>query len=740
MNRRVTTRIAMRGRTFLTVAALSVVMIMSVTLTVWPPTDAYAQDVTVESIALEETVIMVVTNNADVDISVLRVWPEPDFNFQSFKTESGWTGVKNSVGVIIFTTAEPIKPTESVKFGLKVDSPMQSINWKALDSQSNTIDIKRSIITQLPTTAGNGVSNDTNSDPVIEDPVIEDPVQEVQLGITNESAFRIVPERPSIGSHIRVTGEKFGASQQFNFYIDSELIGSFGTNEKGSFITTMKIPEDQGGDRTEFTVTDQDGREKSLSIRIVDIPDRIAKSSDIPLTISGVPGTTNRGDSLNIFGTGDPNSAVTAIITTPSGEIINSRTAEIDSKGDWRLDEPIIVPLDSEFGPYTATITDGRESKLIKWTVESDKEILIQPTAIRFEPGETITFNGTAAPNSSVEFVLEDSLGKEVGSKILQTNNTGAIQVEFVTAQSIIEGTYTLIATQDRHKEFAYVGIGELPITPIRFEFDKLNYKQGDTATITLSGKGSDTIELVIIDPADEQKGNSTSITLQADGRAVHSIKLSGYTSGVYTAVISKGAVQSKEDFTVGLKILLGEIDIKTTKTSYDKGESILILGDAEGPNALFTISMINPAGETVRTRDAFTDEEGNISDDSFRIPSDAEIGEWTINAKGVTSFDNEKIQVVADAADGIAVEVRENDVSTSHTQLINIHVFGAKDKIRMQIIAADGSEIAPLEGVENNEGELYQPWIVPQDVVPGTYTIKVTDGYTSAETTFEIR
>ena len=117
-------------------------------------------------------------------------------------------------------------------------------------------------------------------------------------------------------------------------------------------MTTMKIPQDQKADRVDFKIKSDDGNEKEISIRIGEVENRIPVSDNIDLTIKGVPDILHRGDFLEIFGTGDPGSAITGEITTPEGEIINSRTAEINSKGEWEL-EPIIVPLDTPFGENT---------------------------------------------------------------------------------------------------------------------------------------------------------------------------------------------------------------------------------------------------------------------------------------------------------------------------------------------------------------------------------------------------
>ena len=710
------------------------VLLFSITMLAVLPSDVYAQEATVNSIGLEETVILELTNDADAEISVLRIWLYEEFNFESFKTESGWTAQKNSAGVVIFTSPEPIKTGESVKFGVKTSMPVEYINWKALDGEENVIGLARTIISHIPLP------------PISPPPIIIErndtgtpPPEETKRSISDQSTFRIIPEKPSIGSLIRVVGENFGASYGFDFYVDDNKVGAFNTDQDGNFITTVRIPEDQEADRTDFIVRDKDGAEKKVSMRIEAVVDRIVVEQNVPLTVNGIQEIIRRGESLIIFGTGDPDGAITATITTSQGEVINTRTAEIDAKGNWELDEPIIVPLDSQLGKYSATITDGRDSKTVSWTIESDKKIIILPTTFRYSHGEVMKFNGTAIPNTPIELVLEDPRGNEIASRIVHTNNVGTVEFSFTSEQNTLEGTYTLIASQGKYKEFIYVGLEELPAPPIRFEFDKLNYKSGEIATITLSGEESEIINLIIVDSSDQAKDDIISITLQPDGRGVHTIKLSNYSPGIYTAVVSKGSTQSAEIFTVGLKLTPGDIEIRTTKLDYHRGDSILILGEVKGSNSLLKINMINPDGEIVKTRTTFADKNGKITEDSFRIPLDAQKGEWTINAQGASSFDNVKIDVLEDATEGMIVEIRESTLPASHGKSVNIHIFGARQNVEMTILSIDGQEVAKLKGTSTRDGEINQPWPIPEEIVPGEYIIRVTDGIDSAETTFII-
>jgi archaellum component FlaF (FlaF/FlaG flagellin family) len=701
--------------------SLSITLLFSIML-LTIPSNVYAEEVSAKSFAFEETTIIEITNDSDEEVNSFRIWLGGDLSFKSFKTEKGWVGEKTPQGVIIFTSSETIKPGESVKFGIKTDKATPGINWKALNKLDKQLGIGKVLPGELPDVIQNTKPRPENT----------------SAGIFTESIFRIVPEKPNIGSSIRVTGDKFAAYQEFDFYIDSKKIGSFETDKNGHFMTTMKIPEDQKADRADFKVKDKDGEEKIISLRIGEIESRVPESDNIKLTIKGLPDVVHRGDFLEIFGTGDPGSAITAEIATSEGEIINSRTAEIDAKGNWELAEPIIVALDIPFGKYSATITDGRESIVKHWTVESDKIIIITPGSLKFEPGETMKFNGTALPNKPIEIILEDPLGKEVFADIIQIDNSGFIEFEFPTTPNTIKGTYTLIATQEKEKEFIFTGIGQLPSIPVNLEFDKLNYKAGETAIISLVGKGSDIVNLLIIDPSDKPKGDAVSITLQPDGRGTYSLNLDEYSSGVYTAVISKGSSQNSEIFSVGLQTGSGNIKINTTKVDYLPGDSILILGDTSA-NALLTVTLIDPDGNEIKVKETFSDKNGKISESSFRIPSTAQSGMWLINVKSGSNFDTAEIKVLATLVEGMQVSIEAGVIIPGVGKTITIKVIGAAQTVSIEIIAEDGEIIETLSFPASSQGEINQPWIIPKETEPGIYTVKVKDAHDFAETTFEL-
>lgn len=697
---------------------LSIVILLSIALITNLP-NAQAEEINVKSIALEETTIIELTNDSTEDINTFRIWLGSDFSFKSFKTEKGWIGEKTPQGVIIFTSSETIKPGESVKFGVKTDKAKPGINWKALDKEEKQLDIGKVISDDLPDVLEQTQPTDSTTE-----------------SISSESTFRIIPEKPNVGSTIRVTGEKFGASQEFDFFVNSKKVGTFQTDNNGHFMTTMKIPEEQIADRVDFIVKNKAGEEKKVSLRIGGVENRVLVD-DVKLTIQGVPNVIKRGDMIEVSGTGHPGSAIKADIISPKGNVINSRTATIDPKGNWKINEPIMVPLDSLLGDYKAIISDGRQTKEINWTVEPRRVIIIEPTDSRFELGDLMKFNGTGIPNKPMELRLEDPIGKEVYSDIIQIDESGFVEIEFPTTLNSPKGTYTLIAAQETNKELIFAGLGQLAVIPVNLEFDKLNYKSTETAQITFSGQPSDVVNLLIVDPGDKPKESDITIQLLPDGRGKYSLPLKGYASGVYTAVVQKGSAQSSETFTVGLQLGSGEIKINTTKEDYNPGDSILVLGST-GPNVILNLALIDPDGNEIKLRETYSDKTGKISEDSFRIPSDAKPGVWTIKAKSGANFDITEINVLGVVKEGMVIVVTDAGKLDGINEFINIHIFGAKQTVKITILSDSGELIEKLEFPSSKSGEINQPWKIPKDMVPGTYTIIAKDGFNEVETTFE--
>ena len=708
---------------------LSVIILFSVSI-IFMPLNGYAEEINVKSMGIEKTSIITFTNDGKQDVKTFRIWLSQDANFQSFKTEKGWIGEKNSQGVIVFSSSELIKENQSVKFGIKTDKPNPVINWKGLDTTNSVIDT--------------GVISTTKIQKVNQNPNIESNKNIIDTDgeIFSNSEFRIIPNNPNVGSTIRVVGENFGISQFFDFYIDNNRIGSFETDNNGNFITTMKIPKNISEDRVNFKIKNNQGEEKIVSLRVGESENRLEQTKNSKITINGIDNKVNRGDNLELFGTASPGSTVIIEMKDTNQNTFYTRTEKVDGAGNWKLDTAINIPFDLPFGKYSITTSDGRNQNLQYITVETNKTILLSPTKIMFDPGSIIKFNGTALPNQLIELALENNLGKEVISDIINVGESGYLEFEYQTTENDdLEGTWTLIATQNKIKEFVYVGYGEIPSIPVNIEFDKINYKQSEKATISLLGIPSETLKIMIINPAGSIIGKEIEVKLQEDGRGSYELDLSGFSSGIYTAVAQKGNAQSSEKFSVGLQLGSGPISAQTTQTEYNQGDRILLIGSTN-PNVLLTAALVNPNGVEIKSLEIPSKSDGTFTIDQLKIPTNGISGTWKINVSSGSNLEKIEFEVITANTNGILIDVGEVIEIPGFGDSIKVGITtNQKTSVTMQVFDQDYITIGEtLSCTPTMDFKCEILLTFPENIFPGKYIIRVSDSIIASETTFDIK
>lgn len=716
----------MKGKGIIVFSTLFAILLLGVSTNA-----VFAQEDTVsaKSVGFEKTIIIDFTNNGKTSIETFRLWlGSNDGVFKSFKTEPGWTGVKTPQGVLVFTTDKPIKSGESVKFGVKTEQVKPGINWKALDTKEKDLDTGKALVSDLP-----AVPVDTSKSTIPKDSSVEQ--SKSTTGILSNSEFRFIPDKPKVGSTVRVVGQNFGENQKLDLYLGNTKLNSFESNGDGNFLITTKIPSSQVADRVDFSVRDTQGNDKTLSLRLLETDD-VPETTTVPLTVSGLPSSLSRGLQLSLAGTGTPSSTVTATITNPEGVITTTNATSVNTSGKWYYET--IIPGDAILGTYSIDISDGKSHIIKDIQIESSELIEILPVRLKYEPGEIMMFNGTAIPNVPIEVIIENPQGVEVFSDIFDVDSSGYVEFEFHTSQSDIQGTYIMFAFQGKDAGIGLVGLGELPEVQIIAKMDKLNYKAGETASMALDGPPGATMSIIVVDPSDKTKESATAtVTLGPDGKKSHTIDLTGFASGVYTMVVKRGTSQTSEIFTVGLQTGSGEIDIRTTKLDYKIGEAVLILGNSK-PNILATITMYDDEGNIIKTKETYTNKDGVLSDSSFRIPSGSAIGKWKIEARSGSNFDEAFINVVTDTdVEGMIVTFEGFDNIATVGKIVKIRVIGAEQLVTIRIINPLGEEVDKLQFPASGGGEIATPWPMPKDSPKGIYTINVNDAFNSASTTF---
>ena len=663
------------------------------------------------------TVVEYKNNEGNVfDIKSVILEVDKGGNFKSFKTEKGWIGKKTSADSITFTSTIPIKPGQSVKFGVKTDKSHPVFNWKALDEEGDELGSGGRITTE--------VQNEIQPEKEI--------TTTGPTGITEKSTFKIVPATPKAGSTLRIIGENFAPKEKLDFYINDFKIDSFVSDEHGNFILSTKIPESQLADRADFIIKDQNGNQKSISLRIGESASRIIENAALTMHIEPV---YHRGDERIISGTSSSGDTLTISISGPDGQVITTYTVKADSSGKYSTTERI--PADIEFGEYTVTITNGKDTVVSKYAIETTQKINLAPLKDKYEPGETVIINGTAIPDKEIEFTVYDSVGMEYFSEHRMVGSNGTVLLSRHLDIGVKEGTYILTATQGTEFATVLIGIGEVPSQPLFATMDSLNYKTTEKPKINIIGPPSAKINLIIIDPSDKQKFVD-SFSLGVDGYHTYSFNLTGYTSGIYTAVISRGNVHAENKFSVGLQTSTGPITLRTLQETYHPGESILLIGDSN-PNVIITISLTDPNGVKVKTQDVFTDKKGTFSSSSFRIPFAAPLGVWKLEAGSGVNHVSKDLTVTESGEEGITVHLDKSVYKVD--DIVQISGSGAgKSHTLIITILKDQEKNTELSIITTGSGTYSTIWKIPTDFALGIYTIKVSDGSVSGETTFTVQ
>ncbi len=692
-------------------------------VTIFSSSDLASAETGAKTTAFEKTSLLEFTNNDSTPIYTVKMWLGKDSGvFKSFKAEKGWTGVKNPQGVLVFTSTEPLGPGESVKFGIKTEIESPGVNWRTIDTSGNEISTGKA-------TPGQTKPADTPVQPKDN----TTPTPQNMDGAT----FKIIPESPKTGDSIRVVGEGFPRNTSLNFMINNESLEDMQTDDKGNVVGTAKIPLTIQADRVDLSLVDPQGNKKTISIRIALAEDIAAPPNTKKLTVDNFVTLAEPGQKVSASGTGKPGSSVTITGKDLAGNKAYQAVVSVDNQGNWMHET--IIPLDAPLGTRNVEFSDGVDTITKSLSISVSKTILIDSSKTKYDPGEKFVFNGTAKPGQTLQVIINDPIGKEIYSDLLDLDESGKIDFEYQTAATSTKGTYAVFLTQGDETEIIRVGLGELPSPQIIAKFDKLNYASSETAKLAIQGPAKSTVSILIIDPGDKVK-LTESIVLGLDGSKEHSLVLSEYKSGVYTAVIKHPQSETSLTFSVGLQTTTGNIIIQATKPEYLPGDNILVLGSTSA-NAILTLEMSDPDGKIIKKKDIFSDKEGKFSEGTFRVPSDAKQGPWIIKAKSGAKFSDAKFTVSGTIAKTFTVKTDKTTPYRSADLMTITGIGGGKTQtVVVKISDSKNNQIVELTMSSTKDGSFQTLWPVPSGMEPGKYNIKATVGTDTAETTFDLQ
>jgi len=684
--------------------------------------EAFAEDITVTSNTANSKTIIEIKNDrkSDVELDSIRIWLSGDESFKSFKTQQGWTGEINQQGVLTITAYnDGLTSGQTLKFSITTSSETPLINWKAIDKNGNVIKTSSSTTTKSEKTE-------------------VDDLKGSDIAILDSSTFRTIPEKPRVDSSFRLVGQSFSASQDLDFYIKDNKVSSFTTDSNGNFVVTMKIANDIPADRTDFTLVDSIGNEKSISLRVSESSNRLLIGNVIKLSMDSTEENVKRGNTVEITGMATPGKTLTLITKSYDNSIITTEIVKTKTDGKWNSD--LVFPPDLELGQVFFEISDGDSIITRAFVVETSKIINVKPLQQRYEQSETIGFSGEAIPNTDLEIIVEDPTGAEIYSTVISVGSDAQVSFSVPTDRSDLKGTYAVFLSQGDVEEVELFGLGELPTSKIIVKPAQLNFPGNTNATFSIKGPAGVNIPLIIIDDSDNEK-LSDIVSIGPDGKGVYETSLVGWSSGVYSIDLRHANARASEVFAIGMTTGSGEITMKSVKDSFKPGEGILIMGNT-GPNSLLSITLVDIAGINVKKIDAFSDKNGLFVSDKLRIPAGAETGNWNIVIKSGGNYAEQEI-TIGQEIEGMVVYIDSNQTEFRLNEILQIKGTGAaiSHSIKIDIIKPNGDTLTeePFYMVATSDGSFSLTWQVPTDIESGDYTITATDGNNEASTTMRI-
>jgi len=588
-------------------------------------------DIPVSAKGFENTIIIEFENGEQntVKIKTINIWLAKGNSFQVVKQELGWNSKPYGDGQgLTFSTSEVLNPGESVKFGVVTAKKVNAINWKIIDENQNQIGPEKTKIVEISQTPIIVESTDVEVDNV------------QQTGDILYGTKKFIPDNLRTGSNMRLVGNGFSSEQTLQFYLNDKFLKSTESDAQGNFITTIKIPDSIGTGISKFKIVDELGSSQISSVKINEQQNRLIKEGQViqEFKINNMPESVTLDDTLSISGVGHPSKPV--LITIKNEDVIETiQVIDIGVNGEWNFQKSITS--DDELGDRTIIIRNDFNETSRNVSIVTGQLFTISVFTATTDLGDVFVLTGTALPNEDLSLLIKNPDDDTIRFDILKIDESGEIKYEFPNSE-YEDGTYVLKATQNNVTQVSLFTLGTTSYDRVVVYLEKMNFKANSTSKLTILGPPSTNLTLNIFDPSDNRKFTE-SIKTNSIGTKTFEFDLTGYSSGVYKAVVSNPTYQDTAKFSVGLSAGSGAINFSSTQTEYSPGESVLIIGNT-GANSLLNIFLIDPNGEIIYKGEIFTDKEGGFTTEMLGIPSNAESGIWQIQAQ--SGLDHKEMEI----------------------------------------------------------------------------------------------
>jgi uncharacterized protein YfaS (alpha-2-macroglobulin family) len=152
--------------------------------------------------------------------------------------------------------------------------------------------------------------------------------------------------------------------------------------------------------------------------------------------------------------------------------------------------------------------------------------------------------------------------------------------------------------------------------------------------------------------------------------------------------------------------------------------------------------TLIDPSGNEVKSLEIPSKSDGTFTEERLRIPSNGMIGLWRISVSSGSNLDIIEFNVLPPIIDGMVIKVTDDLEIPGVGKYIKIGITTTqKTGITIEIINQNGQIIDnTLTCTTTADFKCEILWSIPEDSLPGTYTVKVNDTIRTEQTTFEVK
>jgi len=498
--------------------------------------------------------VVKIENSKDNIYSIKLIWLTLQNGvIQSFKSVEGWSAetASNPNTIQFRTDTSPIRPGDSVRFGIKSDQKNPIFKWLILDEDGDEIgggilDVAKSEAGEEKpaSSSSNGKSAETpTEEKPAEKPATDGEKPDTPTVPSVPPAIQILPEVAKPGRVVRISGEGFTPNSKLTVLFDGKPITKLNIGKDGTLRDRILIPKDVVAGAHQISASDTAGRAANLPIT-VKIDERT-----IQLTVKTEQQSYKQGQLVKLTGTSKAGAAVQLTVNNPTGIAILSSAVPVDKDGKYSA----FIPLSQDATPGDYEIIAFQGAKTVKTSFKvltiSGFQISIVTDKFEYKQGENVKISGKASPNKDVNVKVLAPDGSEVFHNVVKTDSNGSYEVVMPVSSASVLGKYSAMVKVDNEEIAITFTIVQGSVT-LTIQTDKEDYRDGELVRISGKGKPNDKVSITIKTPKEELIKMSTNTKTDGSYSALWLVP-STAKIGTYRLYAEQGDARAESVFVI---------------------------------------------------------------------------------------------------------------------------------------------------------------------------------------------